>query len=98
MDYASPQVDQSTGTLTARALFDNKDQALLPGLFVRVRTPIARRQGAHDANDAIGASQEGTYVLVVGPDNVVQRKIVKTGDRQGPLRLSSPGSIPATGW
>ena len=52
MDYASPQVDFATGTLTARALFDNKDGTLLPGLFVRVRTPIAQHgQGAAHAND-----------------------------------------------
>ena len=34
---------------------------------------------------AIGTSQEGRYLLVVGPDNVVQRRNVKTGDREGPL-------------
>ena len=81
MDYASPQVDAATGTLTVRALFDNKDRALLPGLFVRVRTPIAQHDKALlTRNDAIGTSQEGSYVLVVGADNVVQRKVVTTGD------------------
>ena len=50
MDYADPQVNQSTGTLTARALFDNKDQRLLPGLFARVRTPVGQSgQGCADA-------------------------------------------------
>ena len=88
MDYASPQVDQSTGTLTVRAVLDNKDGALLPGLFVRVQTPVGHLDKAMlTRNDAIGTSQEGPYVLVVGPDNVVQRKVVKTGDRQGQLRI-----------
>jgi RND family efflux transporter MFP subunit len=88
MDYASPQVDASTGTLLVRATFDNKDLALLPGLFVRVRTPIAQQNKALLTRDnAIGTSQEGKYVLVVGPDNVVQRKIVKTGQREGQLRV-----------
>ena len=88
MDYISPQLDTSTGTLTGRALFDNKDHALLPGLFVRVRIPIARQDKALlTRDDAIGTSQEGSYVLVVGSDNVVQRKIVKTGPRQGQLRI-----------
>ena len=92
MDYASPQVDQSTGTLTVRAVFDNKDHSLLPGLFVRVRTPIGHLDKALlTRNDAIGASQEGSYVLVVGPDNVVQRKIVKTGDKEGQLRIIESG-------
>jgi RND family efflux transporter MFP subunit len=95
MDYASPQVDQSTGTLLVRALFDNKDQTLLPGLFVRVRTPVSHEDKAIlTSNEAIGTSQEGSYVLVVGPDNVVQRKVVKVGDRQGQLRIVTPGLDP----
>ncbi len=96
MDYASPQVDQSTGTLTVRAVFDNKDGALLPGLFVRVRTPVGHLDKAMlTRNDAIGTSQEGPYVLVVGPDNVVQRKVVKTGDRQDQLRIIESGLDPS---
>jgi membrane fusion protein, multidrug efflux system len=95
MDYASPQVDTSTGTLNARALFENKDGALLPGLFVRVRTPIAEHEKALlTRNDAIGTSQEGSYVLVVGPDNVVERKVVKTGLRDGQLRVIESGLSP----
>ena len=96
MDYASPQVDASTGTLEVRAIFDNKDRRLLPGLFARVRTPITRLNNAILVPDpAIGTSQEGRYLLVVGPDNVVQRKIVKTGDREGPYRIIESGIDPA---
>jgi multidrug efflux system membrane fusion protein len=96
LDYASPQVDSATGTLTARALFDNKDQALLPGLFVRVRTPIAQQAKALlTPDDAIGTSQEGKYVLVVGADNVVAKKIVKTGAREGQLRVIESGLDPS---
>jgi RND family efflux transporter MFP subunit len=95
MDYASPQVDQSTGTLTVRALFENKDNTLLPGLFARVRTPVGHLDKAVlTLNDAIGTSQEGPYVLVVGADNVVRRKVVKTGDRQGQLRIVESGLDP----
>jgi membrane fusion protein, multidrug efflux system len=96
LDYASPQVDTATGTLTGRALFENKDHALLPGLFVRVRIPIAHRDKALlTRNSAIGTSQEGSYVLVVGPDDVVQRKIVKTGDQEGQLRIIESGLDPS---
>ena len=95
LDYVSPQLDSSTGTLTMRALFENADQVLIPGLFVRVRTPIEHRDTALlTRNDAIGTSQEGSYVLVVGTDNVVQRKIIKTGQRQGPLRIIEAGLNP----
>ncbi len=96
MDYAAPQVDQSTGTLTVRAVFDNKDHTLLPGLFARVRTPFAHQDKALlTQNVAIGTSQEGSYVLVVGADNVVQRKIIKTGDREGQLRIIESGLDPS---
>ena len=95
LDYVSPQVDPSTGTVTVRAIFDNKENALLPGLFVRVRGPIAHQDKALlTRNDAIGTSQEGSYVLVVGADNVVQRKIVKTGQRQGQLVIIESGLDP----
>jgi RND family efflux transporter MFP subunit len=95
LDYVSPQVDPSTGTLVVRAIFDNKDNALLPGLFVRVRGPVGRQEKALlTRNDAIGTSQEGSYVLLVGADNVVQRKIVKTGQEQGQLRIIESGLDP----
>jgi membrane fusion protein, multidrug efflux system len=95
LDYASPQVNTATGTLTARALFDNGDQTLLPGLFVRVRIPIAHQNKALlTRNDAIGTGQEGSYVLVVSADNIVQRKTVKLGQKQGQLRIIESGLDP----
>jgi membrane fusion protein, multidrug efflux system len=98
MDYVSPQLDTATGTLAGRALFDNKDRALLPGLFVRVRIPVEHQDKALlTQDDAIGTSQEGSYVLVVGPDNVVARKIVKTGQKQGQLRIIESG-LAAGDW
>jgi membrane fusion protein, multidrug efflux system len=95
LDYTSPQLDSASGTLAMRGIFENKDQVLLPGLFVRVRIPIAQEDKALlTRDDAIGTSQEGSYVLVAGADNVVQRKIVKTGQRQGPLRIIESGLDP----
>ena len=95
LDYVSPQVDPSTGTIAVRGIFDNKDNALLPGLFVRVRGPIGHQDKALlTRNDAISTSQEGSYLLVVGADNVVQRKIVKTGQQQGQLRIIESGLDP----
>ena len=79
-----------------RAVFGNKDHTLLPGLFVHVRTPVSHQEKALlTQNAAIGTSQEGSYVLVVGQDNVVQRKVVKTGDRQGQLRIIESGLDPS---
>jgi membrane fusion protein, multidrug efflux system len=95
LDYVSPQVDPSTGTIAVRAIFENKDNTLLPGLFVRVRGPVGHLDKALlTRSEAIGTSQEGSYVLVVGADNVVQRKIVKTGQTQGQLRIIESGLDP----
>ncbi len=95
LDYVSPQVDPSTGTVAIRAIFDNKNNALVPGLFVRVRGPIGHQDKALlTRGDAIGTSQEGSYVLVVGPDNIVRRKVVKTGQAQGQLVIIESGLDP----
>ena len=95
LDYVSPRVDPATGTIAVRAIFENKDNSLLPGLFVRVRGPIAHQDKALlTRNDAIGTNQEGSYVLVVGADNVVSRKIVKTGQKQGQLVIIESGLDP----
>jgi len=92
LDYVSPQVDPSTGTLLVRALFDNQDLSLLPGLFVRVRIPTQQIPDALLVDDtALGEGQQGRYVLVVDKDNVVQQKIVTTGQQVGELRVVESG-------
>ena len=42
LDYASPTINQSTGTLAVRGMLPNPDRVLLPGYFVRVRVPVRR--------------------------------------------------------
>jgi len=96
LDYVSPQLDASTGTLQVRALFDNKDRAMLPGLFVRVRVPVGHNDKALLVrDDAIGTNQLGSYILVLGKDDVVEQKQVKTGQREGSLRVIDSGLDPA---
>lgn len=96
LDYVSPQLDASTGTLQVRALFDNKDKAMLPGLFVRVRVPIGHNEKALLVrDDAIATNQLGSYLLVLGKDDAVEQKQVKTGQREGALRVIESGLNPA---
>ncbi|MFS2180156.1 efflux RND transporter periplasmic adaptor subunit [Rhizobium pisi] len=96
LDYVSPQLDASTGTLQVRALFDNKDHAMLPGLFVRVRVPVGHNDKALLVrDDAIGTNQLGSYVLVLGKDDIIEQKQVKTGQKEGPLRVIDSGLDPA---
>jgi multidrug efflux pump subunit AcrA (membrane-fusion protein) len=40
LDFVDTGVDPSTGTLQARAVFDNARGILIPGLFTRIRIPV----------------------------------------------------------
>ncbi|MFK8253453.1 efflux RND transporter periplasmic adaptor subunit [Ancylobacter terrae] len=92
LDYISPEVDPSTGTLLVRAIFENTDYSLIPGLFVRVRVPVQEIPDALLVDDtAIGSSQQGKYVLVVGADNVVQQVVVTEGQLDGQYRVIEKG-------
>jgi multidrug efflux system membrane fusion protein len=98
LDYVSPQVDTSTGTLAVRGIFENQDRALLPGFFARVRVPIAAPKESLLVPDvAIGVNQEGSYVLTLGKDDVVEQKLVKPGPRVGRLRVVESG-LGAEDW
>ena len=79
LQFSDVTVDQSTGSVTVRALFQNKDRVLLPGMFVRARI----EEGVNDQAilvPQIGVThdQKGTpTALVVGADNkVVLRQLV----------------------
>lgn len=92
LDYVSPELDPSTGTLLVRGVFENKTLSLLPGLFVRVRIPVQDIPDALLVDDtAIGSAQQGKYVLVVNKDNVVEQKIVVTGQLVGQYRVIESG-------
>ena len=80
-DYVDEEgVEQETGTLALRAIFDNPEDLLLPGLFVQVRVPIDEQPGALLIPEkAVGRDQSGSFVLTVGADKKVARKKVITG-------------------
>ena len=95
LNYASPTINQSTGTLAVRGILPNADRVLLPGYFVRVRIPFEQDQAALLVPDvALGSDQAGRYVLVVNSDNVVEQRKVKTGPLEGDLRVIESGLKP----
>ncbi len=86
------RVDPSTGTLLLRAIVPNKDRLMVPGLFVRVRVPIARQANAILVPEvALGTDQIGRYVLIVNDKNVVERRGVKLGQLDGTMRVIDEG-------
>ncbi|MGE0224769.1 MAG: efflux RND transporter periplasmic adaptor subunit [Acetobacteraceae bacterium] len=92
IDYVAPNIDASTGTLAVRGSFKNPEMTLLPGYFVRVRVPIERDVDAMLVPDvALGADQQGRYVLVVNGEGVVEQRRVTIGDRVEEMRVIESG-------
>jgi membrane fusion protein, multidrug efflux system len=92
IDYIAPQLDGATGTLQMRASLSNRNVELIPGQFVRVRVPIGRIENALLVDDtAVQSNQGGSYVMVVGKDDVVEQHPVITGPVEGQLRVITKG-------
>jgi RND family efflux transporter MFP subunit len=95
LDYISPSLNQSTGTLAVRGVLSNPDRTLLPGMFVRIRVPFDEQNSALLVPDAsLGSDQAGRYVLVVNGDNLVEQRKVQTGPLEGELRVIESGLKP----
>jgi RND family efflux transporter MFP subunit len=94
LDYSAPDVNQSTGTLQVRGIFENAKQALLPGYFVRVRVPLRPEQALLVPEVAVGADQAGRYVLTVNADSIVEQRRVQLGQTTGEMRVIESGLKP----
>jgi membrane fusion protein (multidrug efflux system) len=89
------QVDVRTGTLRVAALFPNPTNILRPGQFVRVRVLIGTKQGALLIPQRSVMELQGSYqVAVVGPDNKVDIRTVKPGERVGSFWVIDEGLKP----
>jgi len=98
LDFVDNRVDPSTGTMLARAVFANGDRYLTPGMFVRVRLPLAEKAGALLVTSrAIATDQGNKYVLVVNEQNVVEYRPVTLGIESDGLRAVARG-IAAGEW
>lgn len=84
IDYANNRVNPSTGTVTVTARFPNPDGVLIPGQFGR----IVVKRGEPElrmliAQSSVLEDMQGRYVYTIGPDNLVVRKNVELGQREG---------------
>ncbi|TGQ34256.1 MULTISPECIES: efflux RND transporter periplasmic adaptor subunit [unclassified Mesorhizobium] len=86
LTFIDNTIDHSTGTITARATIGNGKFTLLPGQYVRVRLHIKQQPDALMVpQTALGSSQLGKYLYVVGKDNTVDQRIVSLGPTNGDL-------------
>jgi RND family efflux transporter MFP subunit len=80
IDFCDNIVEPGTGTIRLRAVVENKEGVLTPGLFCRVKLPIgAARDRLLVPEHAVGQDQRGRYVLVVESDDTVATRTVTTG-------------------
>ena len=78
VNFVENQVNPRTGTIRLRGVFLNKEQALLPGLFARVRVPIGRPHKALLVSDrALDTDQGQKVVYIVDKDNQVVSRPVR---------------------
>ncbi|WP_294542091.1 efflux RND transporter periplasmic adaptor subunit [uncultured Rhodoblastus sp.] len=93
IDYVAPAIDPSTGTLYVRGLLKNPNQTLLPGVFVKVRLPMGKvtKSALLAPQSALQEDQGGRYLLVVGDDDIVQKRYVQLGALVGTLQVIESG-------
>jgi RND family efflux transporter MFP subunit len=93
INFLDNTVDASSGTILLRGVFNNPmPYYLAPGLFVRLRVPVRKEPESMVVPDeAIGTDQAGSYLLVVGKDNIVERRGVTIGELVNDKRVIEKG-------
>ena len=92
IDFVDNRLDETTGTAQIRGVVPNENGLLYPGMFVRMRAPSLEETAALLVYEkAIGTDLGGKFVLVVGQDNVVERRYVKLGQLYEDRRVIEKG-------
>jgi RND family efflux transporter MFP subunit len=97
MDFVDNRLNPATASMRGRAVFDNKDGLYTPGLFARLQLVGSGKYTATMVMDrAISTDQTRKVVLIVGKNNIVDQREVKTGALIGGMRAVTgvkPGEL-----
>jgi membrane fusion protein, multidrug efflux system len=95
LEFSDVTVDPSTGTVTLRALVDNPDEALLPGMFVRARIAAGVRLNAILVPaESISRNSKGeAVVMLVNDQSTVESRIISSGRNIGNKVLVDKGLV-----
>ncbi len=89
------RIDPATGSIVVRAVFENKERALVPGAFARVRVPASEEYQALLVDEKIiGTDQDQKFVYTVGADSTVEYRALKLGEHVGGKRVVLEGLKP----
>lgn len=95
LDFIDNSIDERTGTLRVRAVFDATSARLRPGAFARIQLKASAAQPRVMVPDrALGTDLKNRFVLVVNEQNVLEYRLVQPGKREGALRVIESGLQP----
>ncbi|HLX79371.1 MAG TPA: efflux RND transporter periplasmic adaptor subunit [Burkholderiales bacterium] len=86
-------VDQTTGTIKVRAIFDNGDAALWPGQFVTVLVKLYDQDAIVIPSRALQTGPDGQFVYVVKPDMTVEMRKVAVARTEGDMAVLANGGL-----
>jgi RND family efflux transporter MFP subunit len=96
LDFVDNQVNRSSGTIRARAVFENADFFVTPGQFGRIRIPGSQPYTAILVpDDAVVTDQSNKLVMTVKEDGIIVPKPVRPGPMIDGLRVIRSGLEPA---
>jgi multidrug efflux system membrane fusion protein len=74
------QLDPNTGSILVRAVFNNDDGRIVPGLFAHIRIPLSERHEAVLIDEkTIGTDQANKFVLTLTSSNTVAYRQIQLG-------------------
>jgi membrane fusion protein (multidrug efflux system) len=93
--FTDVTVDETSGAMSLRAEFPNRDHLLLPGMYVRARLEQAVNDAALTVpQQAVQRTTDGASVLVVGTDDKVAARTIKADTVQGDVLIVTSGLLP----
>jgi multidrug efflux system membrane fusion protein len=95
VDYVDPALNPQSATIHVRCRFENENEFLLPGLFVRLRFAADTSDAMLVPDIALLSDQNGRYALVVNDKDVVEVRRVKIGTLDGTMRVVLEGLSPS---
>jgi membrane fusion protein, multidrug efflux system len=97
LEFVDNRLDVNTGSVRMRAMFDNKDNTLVPGLFARVQlagNDSTQTKAILISDRAVGTDQDRKFVYVVSADSKAEYRAVKLGPAVDGLRVVRDGIKP----
>ncbi|KAB2833085.1 MAG: efflux RND transporter periplasmic adaptor subunit, partial [Candidatus Dadabacteria bacterium] len=95
LSFVDNKVNESTGTIMMKAVFQNESEKLWPGKFINVTINLTTQKDALVIPArALQSGQSGDYVFVVKPDSTVESRPVAPGARIGSEVVITKGLEP----